>query len=532
VVLLVVGLALLAGGCYVAAYLAAGDKVPVGTSVAGVEIGGRSSTSAVSALRDQLGHRARAPFTVVVNGRTMQVSPERAGLDVDYAASVRAAGAGRSWAPGRLWTYYTGGARLDPVTVLDRRRLAALVGRLDGSDGSAPTDGAVRFGRDGFVVSQPQDGLRVDLDGAAAAFEDAYLGDDPRVQLPLVATTAEIDTTAVQRFVTGFANPAMASPVTLLLGRESVRLPPSSYGRLLGAEKVGHRLRATVRPGALAALVNDRLGGRPAAAPRDASVALVDGRPQVVGARAGLVFAPADVASALVTAIETPARTARVRATRQPAPFTNADARALGITDLVSSGTVRLPGGSSGRSLARAVARLDGTVLRPGDSLSLRDRLGDAVPADATADRLATAVFDAAWLGGLAIGSHATLPSYTGAYPMGRDATLRDGQDLTVVDDTSYGVLVTVTTQAHSLTVGVWSAPRWTVTSSHAAPVDVVPAGRVVRHGHGCRPRTGHPGFDVTVTRTFARSGATTTDHTSSYAVHYEPVPAVVCRRR
>ena len=52
IVLLVLGLALLAGGCYATAYLAASDKVPVGTSVGGVDIGGHHPVSAAVVLRD------------------------------------------------------------------------------------------------------------------------------------------------------------------------------------------------------------------------------------------------------------------------------------------------------------------------------------------------------------------------------------------------------------------------------------------------------------------------------------------------
>ncbi len=531
VLLLILGLALLAGGCYVAAYLAASDKVPVGTSVAGVEIGGHSPASAASVLRDELGGRARTPFTVVVNGRTMQVSPRRVGLDVDYTASVQVAGAARSWRPARLWTYYTGGAHLDPVMVLDRARLAALIDGLDGSDGSTPVDGTVTFHRDGFVVNPPQDGLAVDLDGAVAAFQDAYLSDDPRVQLPLVTTAPTIDAEAVRRFVAHFANPAMASAVTLRLGQDAVRLPPASYGWLLGAEKVGHRLRPTVQADALASVVTHRLGAAPADAPRDATVALVDGRPQVVSAKAGMVFAPDALAAALVDAIGAPDRTARVEATRRAASFTDADARALGITDRISTATVRVQADPRAGGLAAAAARLDGTVLKPGDTLSLRDRLGRGVPGDPAATQLATATFNAAWLAGLEISAHATLPAYTGTYPMGRDATLGDGQDLAFVDSTSYGVLVSATTTRHALTVSLWSTPRWTATSSHDTPADVVPPARVVHHGKGCHARAGHPGFDVTVTRALARVGSGAAGPSTSYPVHYEPVPTVVCRR-
>jgi hypothetical protein len=396
----------------------------------------------------------------------------------------------------------------------------------------------VTFQRDGFIVTPPQDGLQVDLNGAAAAFYDAYLSDDPRVQLPLVATAPAIDAVAVHRFVAGFANPAMASPVILRLGQDTVRLQPSSYGRLLGAQRAGHRLQPTVRGRALASVVTDRLGGRPADAPQDATVALVNGRPHVVRSRPGMVFAPSDLAKALVEAIRAPSRTARVRASRGPAAFTDADARALGITDQISSATVRLPRGSHVDALGSAAALLDGAVVRPGDSLSLRTRLGGDVPGNQAATQLATATFNAAWLGGLQLGSHATLPAYTGVYPMGRDATLGDGQDLAFTDNTAYGVLVSVATvppsasHGGSLTVSLWSRPRWTVTSSHSTPDNVVPSGRVVHRGTGCHERAGHAGFDVTVTRTFAHHASGSADHSTSYAVHYSPVAAVVCRRQ
>jgi hypothetical protein len=526
-VLLVLGLALLAGGVYVAAYLGAGDKVAVGTRVGGVDIGGHTPASAVVALRNGLAARADTPFTVHVNGRTEQVRPHQVGLDVDYTASVRATGAGRSWSPSRLWAYYTGGDAIDPVVVLDQGRLAALVDRLDLTDGSTATDGGVVFHVDGFTVSPPRAGLKIDVQAAGSAFWGAYLSQDPTVQLPLAATPPVIDAASIQRFVHGFANPAMASAVVLHLGRSAVRLQPSAYGHLLGSQRVGHRLRPTVDAAALAQVVASRTGpGGSADAPKDATVALVNGRPHLVKARPGKVFTPRALATALVAAIRTRARAARVHATPGQASFTDADARALGIRRPISSFTVR--GRSPG--LRSAAARIDGTLLRPGQSLSLRARLGGDVPATGAATALATATFNAAWLGGFPFGSHATLRSYSGDFPMGRDATLGDGQDLTFIDNTSYGVLVAATVHGGSLTVTLWSTPRWTVTSGHDTPTNVVPSGRVVHRGKHCLARAGRTGFDVTVTRTFARLGSGTADHSTSYAVHYAPVAAVVCR--
>jgi vancomycin resistance protein YoaR len=246
-------------------------------------------------------------------------------------------------------------------------------------------------------------------------------------------------------------------------------------------------------------------------------------------------FAPADVGHALLRAIAAPHRLARVPASLAPATFTPADARKLQIRHQIATFSVHLKRGRSSADLVAAVSRLDNTVLHPGDTFSLRDRLAAGVPGGERGTALATGLFNAAWLGGLQLGSHANLLSYTGTYPVGRDASVADGQDVAFTDNTSYGVLVSLVvgrptaTHGGSLTVSLWSTATWDVVSSHTDPTDVVPAGQIVRHGGGCHERQGHDGFDVQVTRTFAQPGGGTVDHIGSYPVHYLPVAAVVC---
>jgi vancomycin resistance protein YoaR len=538
VLLLILGLVMLAGCLYVVAYLGAGDKVPVGTRIGGVDVGGRSPSTAVDVLHSGLRDRARTPFTVTIEGRTQQVSPRDVGLGVDYVASVRQAGAGRGWSPSRLWTYYTAGGALDPVVTLDQLKLASLLKRLDASDGRTPTDGSVAFGHDGFSVSPPHTGLKLDPKLTATAFWNAFLTDEPVVALQMTPTPPTIDVHAVHRFVRRFANPALASPVQLRFGRSTLRLQPSSYSHFLGSRKAGHHLRPTVRSGALAGMVNQRLRqSGPVDAPVDATVAMVDGQPHVVRGRPGVSFRPADVGHALLRAIAAPHRIARVPASLAPASFTRADARKLRIRHQISTFSVHLRRGLSAADLMTASVRLDDTVLRPGDSFSLRDRLGDGVPGGPGGTALATGLFNAAWLAGLQLGSHATLPSYTGGYPVGRDASVGDGQDLAFTDDTAYGVLVSVVagrptaTHGGSLTVSLWSTATWDVSSSHGDPTNVVPAGRIVGHGPSCHERNGRDGFDIQVSRSFARPGSGSVDHSGSYTVSYSPVAAVVCKR-
>jgi vancomycin resistance protein YoaR len=530
VVALVLGLAMLAGVGYVGAYLATSDKVPVGTSVAGVDIGGENPSSATTSLRSGLAGKADMPFTVSVNGQTRQVPPSDVGLAVDYAASVRKAGAAKSWRPSRMWAYYTDGTAFEPVVTLDQDRLASLLSDLDRSVGRHPRNGTVLFRRHTFTVRQPRPGLVLDPRSAGTAFWNAYLTDDPSVQLRMSEVAPTVDAPAIHRFVRRFANPAMSSGVQLHFGHATLHLSPAAYGDLLGARRFGHQLRPTVRAGALARVARRQLVGAAADRPQPATVAIRDGRPHVVSARPGQSYRPHDVAVALLRAISSRDRTARVRSTPATASFTSADARALGIRHQISSYAVHLPGGPHRNALAAAVHRLDGTVLKPRQALSLRGRLGPATPEGGTGDALATALFNAAWLGGLRVTNHSTPATYTGAAPLGRDASLRDGRGLSFTDDTPYGVLVAVTSGDDALTVTLWSTPRWTIRSTHGHRTHVVRAGRHVSRDQDCTPRDGRNGFAVAVTRMFVRGGAV--DHSSSYTAHYAPVAEVVCRQR
>ena len=58
---LILALALLVAGGYAAAVLAAGDKVPRGTSVAGVDIGGLSQDEAERSARGGAGRARETP---------------------------------------------------------------------------------------------------------------------------------------------------------------------------------------------------------------------------------------------------------------------------------------------------------------------------------------------------------------------------------------------------------------------------------------------------------------------------------------
>ena len=111
------------GGAFVAAHFVAGDKVPRGTTVSGVHIGGHPQAEAAQALQAGLADRVDRPIEVTVEGKTTTIEPHAVGLSVDYAASVAEAGGKQSWDPVRLWNYFTGGDELQAEVSVDGKAL-------------------------------------------------------------------------------------------------------------------------------------------------------------------------------------------------------------------------------------------------------------------------------------------------------------------------------------------------------------------------------------------------------------------------
>jgi len=114
-VFVVAFLALLAG-LYGVGYLVAGDRLPAGTTVAGVDVGGMSSGEARAELQTTLAPRLGEPITLSAGGQSLEVDPQRAGLTFDLAATIDNGLGGNRWDPWHMLRVVTGGGPVDPVS--------------------------------------------------------------------------------------------------------------------------------------------------------------------------------------------------------------------------------------------------------------------------------------------------------------------------------------------------------------------------------------------------------------------------------
>lgn len=559
VILVVLVLALLVGGGYAAAYGVAGDKVPRGTTISGVDVGGMTRDAAIDELQEAFADRAEQPITVSVaddstDGKTDEVTPAEIGLGVDYEASVDAAGAGQSWSPARQWEFFTGGDDVEAVVDIDEELLDEQLTTLSEGLGTPPKNGKVRFDRSGVKTVDPVPGEAIDLDEAEDAIVAAYLGEDDVAELAVEEAEPEIDDADVQEALESFANPAMSASVALVFGDNNVRLHPKDYGPALSMVPENGELVPEVDEKALNDLVKEATTeGKPV----DATVELVDGKPKVVRAKPGVKYEIEDVVTVFTELLGAPEgeREGEVKAEVVEADFTTKEAKELGIKERVSEFTTYFPHAEYRNvNIGRAAELIDGTVLKPGETFSLNDTVGERTVENGFTtgyiiqggvlvqdlgggvSQMATTLFNAMFFAGLKDVEHKPHSFYIDRYPEGREATVAwPTLDLRFQNDTDHGVLINswVVPSTYSrqgeVHVEMWSTKVWDIEATKSERYNYrAPATRHLS-GPTCEPNTGWSGFDVDVTRIFREHGEDEIHHTEKFHTSYTAADTVVC---
>jgi vancomycin resistance protein YoaR len=543
-------LLVLVGGAYAVAYAFAADRVPRGTTVAGLAIGGKAPASAVSLLEQEFA--SRGPIPVTVGGATSQVTAEQLGFRLDAAATVEEAGGGRSWNPQRLWDFYSGGDRIAPVINVDPTAFEAKVAGLEKARGTVARAGGVRFS-DGKARAIPaRNGLGLDREDTLAALKKAYV-DGSAATLPLTSVEPAITDADVQAALTSFGRPAVSGPVTLVFDKLPVKLEPAEFTSALAMVAKGGVLVPNLKVKELAAVVDSHLGDK--GQPVDATVVLRGGRPQVVPGKLGVDYQPKDISDAFlqVVARSGAARTLDVKATVAKPKVTTADARRWGIKEKVSTFTTYYPHTDYRNvNIPRALSLINGTVLAPGETFSLNQTVGERTAANGFVEgyvidgglittaygggvsQVATTTFNAAFFAGLKDVQHKPHSLYFDRYPVGREATVAwPYVDLKFQNDTPYGVLIETNVQKSTpstsgvVTVSMWSTKYWDITTSEGPRYNIVEPGSRVSTAKDCEPQEPNTGFDIKVNRYFNRNGERV--RTETMSTHYDSADRVTC---
>ncbi|WP_449334153.1 hypothetical protein [Streptomyces bottropensis] len=246
--LLIGGVVVLGGGVYGAGLLMNHSDVPKGTTVLGVDIGGGTRDEAVNKLDAAFGKRTVQALKLSVDGETVSLTPDQAGLQFDKQATVSAA-AVSDYNPVSVIGSLFGQQRVvSPVMPVDEEKLRAALARAAGGAGSA-SDGTVKYQAGKAVAVYGKAGKGIAVGESTAAVEEAYrtqveTGSTTPVRLPTTAKEPSVGKAEVDRFMKEFAQPAMSASVTVQTDpAHSVLLSPqNSLWKFLTVKAVDGKL--------------------------------------------------------------------------------------------------------------------------------------------------------------------------------------------------------------------------------------------------------------------------------------------------
>lgn len=548
------GVVAVVAGAYVGAAYYFADRVPAGTTMAGVELGGLDRPSAMSKLKSGVAELVSAPISVVSSSdeQARTINPADYALAIDEEASVDSV-VGFSLDPTRLWAHLVGGKDVDPVLTYDKQQLADVVKNLATQSDVAPVNAALAYKDTTPTVTPSTQGSKLKVDEAREILSTQVFSLEQPIALPIEDVEPAITTEAAEKVKTDIAEPFVSDKLTVKVEGHAVDLTPEQLAAATTfAEKDG-KLALNVDGTKLGDIVR-------AAAPDvlkpgvDAQITIVDHTtPTITPSEDGIGIDDAALAASIAEQGTGEDRTIEITPTAVPAAFTTADAEALGVKEVVSEiETPYTDDPVRTTNLIVGTEKITNTLVKPGDTFSLLTALG---PIDAehgfvdsgvvangfnsTAmggglSQLSTNTFNIGYLAGFTDVEHTPHTKYFDRYPMGREATLwEDTIDMRWTNNTPYGAVIDTWVgddgYVHSQ---LWSTKYWDVETDTSGPYGIVQSTTKNNPSWDCEPSApGGPGFSVTVSRTVSHDGVANDEESGSYEWTYEPVWGVTCNK-
>jgi len=560
--MMAVGLAL---GLFVILYavdlaVSAGD-VPRGVTVAGIDVGGLSHAEAEAKLRRELEPRLIRPVAIHGGDVQAELLPSQSGLGLDWPNTLGLAGHQPLSPITRIMSFFTS-REVGVATRTDQNRIAEAVRELaEGKLNHPATEGSVGFtpiaGSDGGVTAYPilpRQGQQLsDLAGAVHTVTDHWL-DPGGVRLAMAITPVRATTAGVQAACRQIVVPAVAKPVVVHGEGKDVPLKPAAIASSFQFAAVeGGAVEVRIDQGKLQAALKDGLASTETEG-KDAQIVFTGDQPTVEPSEDARKVDWEKTFLPLIDVLKkTDGRDLPVVYSATAPGVTTDAASALGIKEVIgefTTGGLTGPAETNNQTLA---ARVSGTIVKPGETFSLGGRSGprtaDAgyVPAPVDEDgtgadvvgggvsQLASTLYNAAYLAGLADAGHLEHDHYLDRYPVGRDAKAvnADGSpvELKLTNDAATGVAIQATVSGDSVTVRIWGTRHFRVEGQTGAqtPGDPPP----IQFGSGgagvCQPSIGSSGFSVTDTRVLYDLASGTELRRTSHTATYGPRPTVLC---
>ncbi|MEV6770623.1 VanW family protein [Nocardia sp. NPDC051030] len=520
---------------------------PRGVQVAGIDIGGLDRSAAQTTLENELNRRIAQPLTVRIGDVTADLIPRDAGLGVDWDATWDRIG-GQPMNPlTRVWSLF-GTRNVEPAATIEDTAMDRQLQALRTHD-RQPVEGGVVFEQARPVPVRPVPGRVLDVAAARGALADHW-ADGSVLELPAAETQAQVRPEAVDRALREVAQPAVKAPVTFTGKGGNATLDPAQIGGALSFHPDDQGgLALSYNTEALIAALEPQLHPTEVE-PKDATFDISGGRPTVLPAVVGDTINWDKTFEGLAAVLVSPDARSKTVVYEQIQPkLSTDDAEKLGVVQMVGSFTTGGFSGPSGVNIRTVARKVNGAVVRPGDTFSLNDFTGTrgveqgyvesgiinngrpAVAVGGGISQFATTLYNAAYFAGLEDAGHTEHSYYISRYPAAREATVFDGAiDLKFRNNTPYGVYIETSAGDSEVTVRMWSTKTVeveSITGDRNKPTE--PTTVTLPKGKNCIASEGAPGFTTSDTRVIrdSRTGKEISRHTRT--VKYDPIPVVKC---
>lgn len=536
--------------------------VPRGITVAGIEVGGMTHSSAEAKLRKELEPRLTQPITIRAGDVDTRFDPVAAGLGLDWSGTLGRAGHQPLSPITRILSFFTT-REVGVVTNTRPKQLTHAVTELAATRlNHDAVEGSIGFrdlpddlsGTAGGVVAypiQPRQGQALNDIGAAVASITAGWLNPEGVTLRPDITPVKATAAGVLGALDQIVNPAVAKPVVVHGDGKDAVLNPRGIARSFqfaarddGALEVRvdqEKLRTAIQPD----LADTQKEGK------DAQIVFANDQPTVQPSEDArrinwaTTFLPI---TDVLKKVDGRELTIAYDTTR-PSVTTEA-AGALGIKEVVGEFTTSGFSADVATNVRVLAGKVTGTIVKPGETFSLNTRSGPrseaqgfvATPVNEDdsgptvlgggVSQFATTLYNAVYLAGLKDVDHAVHDYYSDRYPVGRDVkameTSGTSVDLKFANDVRTGVAIQAETAGNSVTVRIWGTRHFRVESIAGSRANFTSSPVEVGSG-ACRPSSGAPGFTSSDTRVLYELSGGKEVRRETRAVTYGPKPTVIC---
>lgn len=551
------GVVVVLGLTYVTGWALTGATMPHNTTIAQVNVGGKSPDAAEKALTEGIADRLDEPIMVAHSGATFDLVPSEVSLEVDIAESVAEAGGRRSWAPSAIWALVVGGDDHPPVLDVETAVLAAAIDAIGDEVDVPVVEPMITFPKGEPKPRAPEAGEVIKRSELRQDVQDAYLMTSDPVEAPMDQVSPSVDAAGLDRAMREIAEPAVSGPIELRVGDTSVDLPVTAWTPALTVEAIKGEMKPLLDAEKLAEPLTSATTGLGSEA-TDASFKFVGGKVEIVPGKAGVGLDPQRMSLTLIPALTKTGdeRFITVETTAVQPSFTTDDARKLGIKERMGSFTTKYPYAEYRNiNQGQAAKNLNGTVLKPGETFSFNKTVGERTVANGFVSGIVinggvfreelgggvsqtvTTAYNAGFFAGLEDVEHHPHAFYIDRYPIGREATVYYGNlDLRFKNPYKTGVLIrawidpSAPGRDGAMHVEMWGTKVYTVEAGKSAKRNFRQPGVRYDDTGRCVPQGAIQGFDIDIYRVFKQSGKVVRKETNT--AYYQAADRVVCGKK